>query len=403
MKIAVINSPFASHIGRMDFVLKALRARGHDIELWGSGATRGIAEKNGFTFRPLDLQGDYEATMQRKLKAHEFYTQMFFPMAKEQIPTVLEYCRLYKPDLLEANTRVYSAAIAAKLLGIPVVNHNPNGFSFSQIPDDLYGFCVEGNESARQKSVMRNLSLEFFAATDEWFNTNIGKAFALPKIENAIGYCSDTHVMAHTIKELSKARIADLPHVFMTGPIMTEAQSDIDFTRFKPYCYLSLGTCPWSKEEVLERYRTLAKAISREYRIVIGLGELLSKDALGIEDDRVIVFEKAPQLEAIRHCEFVVCHGGCQTVHEALHFGKPVIGIPYHAELNEMVNAVEINNAGMRISPSQLNPSTIDAAVTRAASSDVIVSAQKLSASFMRMNAQHSIVKALESLLNGPS
>lgn len=396
MKLAVISSPFGSHIGRMEFIFRTLRDRGHDVEFWGSGATKTIAKRNGFKFRELPLGSDYVKTMQRKLKAHEFYTEVFFPMAKEQVATVLEYCDKYTPDLLEANARLYSAVVASKLTGIPLINHNPNGFSFNQIPEDLYGFCAKGNESARQKSVSMNLSADFFAQTDQWFNTNISQPFGLGTIANTIGFASSTHVVAHTIADLSKPRIASLPNVFLTGPIMSEISTGIDFSEFKPYCYLSLGTCPWSKTEVLNRYRILAQHIPRDYKIVIGLGELLSSEELGIDDDRVKVFEQAPQLEAIKHCEFVVCHGGCQSVHEALYFGKPLIGIPYHAELSEMVNSVEINNAGIRISPAQLNQKTIVDAVARIASSEVRHNAGRLSEKLQQLDAEKRISELFE-------
>lgn len=398
MKIAVINSPFSSHIGRMEFVFNSLQEAGHDIELWGSGASKAIAARSGFTFRDIKLGADYERTMQRKLKPHEFYTEVFFPMAKEQLTTVLGYCEQHAPDCLSANTRVYSAAIASALTGIPLINHNPNGFSFCQTPEDLYGFCAKGSESPRQKSVMENLSREFFAMTDDWFNTHISRKVGLEEIKNSIGYCSDFHVLATSIEELSRKRITQLPNVTLVGPIMTESRNEIDFAHLRPYCYLSLGTCPWSKSEILDRYRLLAEAIPRRYRVVIGLGNLLKKEELNIQDERVAVLEKAPQIEAIRHCEFVVCHGGSQTVHEALHHGKPLIGIPYHAELSEMVNSVEINRAGVRIQPAQLNKETIEAAVERVTSTEVADNAHRLSVSSHRSNAHQSILDLFESV-----
>lgn len=398
MKIAVINSPFSSHIGRMEFVFNSLRETGHEIELWGSGASKSIAERCGVTFRDIKLNGDYEGIMQRKLKAHEFYTEVFFPMAKEQLTTVLDYCERHAPNCFSANTRVYSAAIASALTGIPLINHNPNGFSFCQTPDDLYGFCAKGSESPRQRSVMTNLSREFFAMTDNWFNTHISKSFGLHNIENSIGYCSDFRVIATSIKELSRERITQLPKVTLVGPIMTESWNEIDFAHLRPYCYVSLGTCPWSKSEILDRYRLLAESIPNRYRVVIGLGNLLKKEELDIENERVIVLEKAPQIEVIKHCEFVVCHGGSQTVHEALHHGKPLIGIPYHAELSEMVNSVEINRAGVRIQPTQLNKETIEAAVERMTSAEVTDNARRLSVSSRQSNAHQSILDLFESV-----
>ena len=247
--------------------------------------------------------------------------------------------------------------------GIPLVTHCCSGNSFSQIPEDLYGFCVKGNESERQLRIMRQMSLAFFKLTDDWFNEHIALPYGLAPIENAIGLCSREYAIAQTISALSKERIASLPNVHLTGPIVVDSPSDADFSRFKPYCYVSLGTSPWNKAEIAARYRDLVGFIPRRFNIVIGLGGLMSEKVLDIRDRRVTAFERAPQIEAIRHCEFVVCHGGCQTVHEALYYAKPLIGIPHHAEISEMVNSVENAGAGVRISPSQVDQRTIDAAV----------------------------------------
>ena len=95
------------------------------------------------------------------------------------------------------------------------------------------------------------------------------------------------------------------------------------------------------------------------------LGGLATADSLGIDDARVVVFERAPQLEAIKHSELVLCHGGCQTVHEALYYAKAVIAIPHHAEASEMANSVERNGAGIRISAAQIGGDALSSAVER--------------------------------------
>jgi UDP:flavonoid glycosyltransferase YjiC (YdhE family) len=126
--------------------------------------------------------------------------------------------------------------------------------------------------------------------------------------------------------------------------------------------------------------------------MVIGLGALAEKAQLSIDDERVLVLENAPQLEAIKHSELVICHGGCQTVHEALYFGKPLIGIPHHAEISEMVNSVEINGAGVRVAPSKISRGTLGEAIETATSEDTRGHAARLAAALGHADGQRNIL-----------
>jgi UDP:flavonoid glycosyltransferase YjiC (YdhE family) len=402
MKIAVINTPFSTHIGRMEFVFSVLRDRGHEIELWGSGATKAIAERQDLTFRELPLTTDFAQVMQRRLQPHEIFTDLFFGIAREQLGTVLDYCDKYAPDVIEANARVFSATVASMLTGITVVTHCCSGNSFSQAPEDLYGFCIKGNESERQLSVMRRMSRQFFETTDTWFDENIAKPYGLGVIENAIGICAPEYAVAQTIRELSKARIASLTNVHLTGPIMSEGAADVDFDDYRPYCYVSLGTSPWNKAEIAARYRALIATIPHKFKIIIGLGGLLPAQAISTDDSRTVVFEQAPQLEAIKHAEFVVCHGGCQTVHEALYFGKPILGIPHHAEISEMVNSVELNGAGVRVSPSHLSNETLGLGIERVTAAETVANAERLAKLLQAADGQRNILELFESIARRP-
>src|SRR5690606_35888258 len=107
----------------------------------------------------------------------------------------------------------------------------------------------------------RQLSLEFFRVTDTWFNEHIARPYGLGTVENAIGLCSRDFAVAQTIAALSKPRIASLPNVYLTGPIVTESRTQEDFSQYVPYCYVSLGTSPWNKAEIADRYRALAQLV----------------------------------------------------------------------------------------------------------------------------------------------
>lgn len=398
MKIAVINSPFASHIGRMIYVFEELLRRGHEVQLWGSGSTIELAKKYNIPYRFIPLGEKYLNIMQEDLNAEEYYTRVFFPMALDQLPAVLRLCDQEKPDLLEANTRVFAGVIASEITGIPVMTHCCSGNSFAQIPEDYYGYYVKGDESRRSKEIMMEMGRSFFERTDQWYNTYIASVYNLQKRENAIGLCSDRWALAHTVSELSKKRISSLPQVVLTGPIIQEDSVDMDFKKYRPYCYLTLGTCPWQKEQIKTRYLNIIQSLPNDYNIVVGLGNLFPKGELLTMNDNVKVFDQASQISAIRDSEFVVCHGGCQTVHEALRYGKPVIGIPSYAELREMINSVELQGAGCRISLSRINAYSLAKAVEAVTSEDCKKNALFLSKKLKECDGYHNILTLLGSM-----
>jgi hypothetical protein len=371
---------------------------GHEVQIWGSGGTKALASKYNIPFFSIPLDDKYIKIMQEDLKATDYYTRIFFPMALSQLPHVLELCQQEKPDLLEANTRVFAGIIASELTGIPLMTHCCSGNSFAQIPEDYYGFCIKGTESERLKILLLNQGEKFFKATDDWYNTFIGRPILKKEITNAVGLCSPRWALAHSIKELSKVRIAALPEVFLTGPIIQEDPVIENFEKYKPYCYLSLGTCPWEKEQIKARYLKTIECLPTDLNIVVGLGNLFKKEELGTLPGHVKVFEQAPQLEAIKYAEFVFCHGGCQTVHEALYFGKPIIGIPHYAELSEMVNSVELVKAGVRIPLAKFNVLTIRQAVAMVRSTEFIQNAQLISGQLRKTNGLKTIVELIHLL-----
>ena len=150
MYLAAVCSPFASQLGRVVRLFQDLAKSGHRIELWGDSETEELAATFDLGFRHVPLSRNVKAAIQRNLDATQFYTEFAFPMTQQQIPRVIQYCRQSPPDLLYSNARVYTAAVAAQITGIPVVNHCFSRDAFGQSPGDLYGFCPCGTESMRK-------------------------------------------------------------------------------------------------------------------------------------------------------------------------------------------------------------------------------------------------------------
>jgi UDP-N-acetylglucosamine transferase subunit ALG13 len=329
-------------------LFRKLATLGHKIVLLGENETGKLASKFNIGFWKVEIDARIKNAVSQKLSNTEFYTKFAFPMAKEQIPEVINYCNTCKPDLLLGNTRVFSGIVTSIITGIPIINHCYSGDSLAHKSEDLYGFCVNGSENERKNELMLNMSNYFYEKTDIWFNKNIGKPFGLPEIQYAVSLASEECVLVLSIPELCKPCKVRLPYVHFIGNLMAPIDdSDTNFSSNKKYCYVSLGTWPVNLNAIVELYRIIVKSIPVKYNIVIGLGGILTSGHLNLNDSRVFVYNYAPQISIIRNASFVVCHGGSNTVHEALYFGKPIIGFPFQAEHRELLFRLEMQKAGI--------------------------------------------------------
>ncbi len=364
MYIAAICTPFPSHLGQMLVALREMKERGCRVELWGDVQAKIIAARCGLGFRYVTVDSSIRLAAQRASRPADHYVRCSFPMVVQQLPQVLRLCREDPPDILHSNARVYTAAIASRLTGIPATNHSCSGMSFGLIPEDLYGFCASGSEPDRQRHIMIALSRRFHEEMDDAFHELISKPFGLPHIENALGLSSELCVLVLSIRELANPRTSKYEYVHFTGPFIDSASPATGASEHGPYCYVTLGTWPLPEVETLSLYRAIVAGIPRRFRIVVGLGGRFAPRELLTLEDRVIVHRYAPQTALIRDAEFVVCHGGCQTVNEALFFGKPILAAPPQiTEPREIVHKACQAGACVSIDARDVSPQRISCAV----------------------------------------
>ena len=364
MYLAAICTPFPSHLGQMLCALGRMKQRGHRVELWGGDGARSIARDSGLGFRSVPVDPGIKSAAETAFTAADYYTKCIFPMVAQQLPPVLQYCREDPPDVLHSNARIPTAAVASLLTGIPAVNHSCSGVSFGLIPEDVYGFCPSETEPRRKREMMLALARNFHHRMDEEFHSLVGRPFGLPPLKNAVGFASDRCVLVLSIRELSNPRIARQKRVHFTGPLLDEAALPTAVRPPGRYGYLTLGTWPLPRERTLAMYRELIAGIPEQFAVVVGLGGRFRPKDLGSLPGRARAYSSALQAPLIRQAEFVVCHGGCQTINEALYFAKPILAVPPSLpEPREMVHKVCQAGACMRIDPADVTAQRVRDAV----------------------------------------
>jgi UDP:flavonoid glycosyltransferase YjiC (YdhE family) len=85
-------------------------------------------------------------------------------------------------------------------------------------------------------------------------------------------------------------------------------------------------------------------------------------DDLGPLPEEWIVRPRLPQVAALRACDVVVCHGGNNTVMEALAAGLPVVALPFSTDQFAVAADVEAAGVGVALDPNRAT--AVDVAAT---------------------------------------
>ena len=86
-------------------------------------------------------------------------------------------------------------------------------------------------------------------------------------------------------------------------------------------------------------------------------------DELGPLPEEWIVRPRLPQVAALRACDVVVCHGGNNTVMEALAAGLPVVALPFSTDQFAVAADVEAAGVGVALDPNRATADDLAATV----------------------------------------
>ena len=139
------------------------------------------------------------------------------------------------------------------------------------------------------------------------------------------------------------------PGVVLVGPVVREEAADAALETAlarrrpgRPAVYVSLGTFLSAREDVL---LTIAEALRNlDADVVLSTG-VADPARLGPLPDHWHVAPSVPQVAALATCDAVICHGGNNTVMEALTHGLPVLAGPFSSD--QFVAAEDLRRGGV--------------------------------------------------------
>jgi zeaxanthin glucosyltransferase len=157
-------------------------------------------------------------------------------------------------------------------------------------------------------------------------------------------------------------RTARLPRHAFLGSLVRHEEPDADTRTWlaqldqRPLVVVSLGTFMSARVDVLSRIAASLRKVEVRVAIAIGGNRV---DELGPLPDDWLVRASLPQVALLERAQLLVTHGGNNSVTEALHFGVPMLVLPFSTDQFDGAAAIEHGVAGVALDPNRASRSLI--------------------------------------------
>ncbi|MFD9407657.1 glycosyltransferase [Streptomyces sp. NPDC059989] len=345
MRVLFTVPPLAGHVNPTVAVGAELAARGHEIAWTGpASALAGLLPPSA-RILPAgeEAGGGYSALHARwrdlrGVGALRFlWEEALVPLARAMVPGVTRAVRAFEPDVMVADQQALAGPLVARRLGVPWAT---SASTSAELTRPFADFPKVGEWVAERIS---GLLREFGADGPDGDGGEGGREWD-PRF-------SDRLVLVFSTPELVGADGGFPPHYAFVGPAFgaRPTASGFPWQRLDP-----------ARRRVLVSLGTLnQEAGGRFYGAVLGAAERLAAEVqlvlaapaalVGAAPDHVLLQERVPQLELLPHLDAVVCHGGHNTVCEALAYGLPLVVAPIRDDQPIVAQQVVRAGAGVRV------------------------------------------------------
>jgi zeaxanthin glucosyltransferase len=268
---------------------------------------------------------------------------------------------VHAPDAVLVDHLAFGATIGLRAAGTPygdVVLGHPTALP---VGEEVYGV-----PSAWPPAIKPDpLEIESLRATargvSEAFTHAYNEALRMvgpdvPMVDDAFRAHGDLVLYNYPAALHGPVRTARLPrHVFL-GSVMRQEIPDHDVVAWlarpddRPLVVVSLGTFMSTRVDVLER---IAASLGKlNVRVAIAIGGNRPDDVGPLPDDW-LVRASLPQVSLLEQAHLLVTHGGNNSITEALHFGVPMLVLPFSTDQFDGAAAVERGLAGVALDPNR--------------------------------------------------
>jgi MGT family glycosyltransferase len=377
--------PLTGHINPTISVARALAERGHAV------AWTGFAEPAASLLPPdAQLIPMPRAMPQEVVDAvfakfdglrgasalHALWEDFLVPLARAMVPGVEAALEHFRADVIVADQQALAGALVAQRRGLRWATSATTSGEFA---DPFAGLprvreWVEGH--------LRDLQQEL----------------GVPPERRGDPRFSEHLVLLYSSQAFVAPDRTFPPHYALVGPC-THARPQTtpfawDALRPGPRVFVSLGTV--NAQRGARFFAAVVEAFAAgDVQIVL----VAPPSLVGPAPEHVLVCERVPQLALLEHVDAVVCHGGHNTVCEALARGLPLVVAPIRDDQPIVADQVVRAGAGLRLHFGRARPGDLRAAVDRILGEPSFrAAARRIGASFAAAGGALRSAELLEAL-----
>jgi zeaxanthin glucosyltransferase len=277
-----------------------------------------------------------------------------------------------QPEHVVVDQLAFGATLALRALERPFVSFLPSHPCQLPLPGDVDGFPVRFPEElapgAGELEALRALCERRTRAFTETYNATLARLnpAAAPVTEAVSTGGSLLTVIAYP-EELAPE--AARPGVALVGPVVRAELPDAGLRRGLarrrpglPTVYVSLGTFLSARDDVLATIAEALRAMAVNVVLSTGVADI---GRLGPLPEHWHVAPSVAQVAALATCDAVICHGGNNTVMEALSAGLPVLAGPFSSDQFVAAEDLRRHGVGDAFDPNRADAAEIGLRVTR--------------------------------------
>ncbi len=387
-KIFFISPPFYSHFNPLLVLAKSFKKYGVEVTFGCSIEFKEKILKENLKFYEIDINtnknlGEGENGVQsnaEQIRLEEFFASTKISAA-ETLITQSNHRKadmLYSPDeliekikliddLIDVDLYVvdilsYSVTLSLYFLGLPFItfcpphpNTIPKEGAYFNVPRSWpKAIDIKQDDLKKLKHVSTQTEKEF---TDV-FNNVISENKSIKKISNAFSLVSEIAVIYNYFDFYNTQNTQEKPKEIFIGNSFEADSLDEEWlekinTKEK-IIMISLGTFLSNRKDVLEKLILLAREIYPRALLIVSAGSHV-EELKKYSSPNTIIEAFLPQIAIMPFVDIVVFHGGCNTLTEAMYYGKDLIILPFSSDQFNIAYDIEKNNLGSVLDPNNFN------------------------------------------------
>jgi UDP:flavonoid glycosyltransferase YjiC (YdhE family) len=322
VRFLLVVPPLAGHVAPLRGVASALARRGHSVA-WCGPAPELPALVSGRVF-PAGDSAPFSLSLRppelRGFAALKYLWESYLvPLADAMVPGVSAAVSSFRPDVVVADQQAMAGALVAARSGLPWAT---SASTSTELADPLGSLPKIASWVSELQAGLR--ARHGVLLGDLRFSPHL--------------------VLAFTTRALAGESRLAVP-VSYVGPVRPAASGSFDWSLVdgRPLVVVTLGTsnATAGARFLAESVDALAGMPSVQGLVVDPAGELVSEN--------VLLARRIPQVAVFARASAVVCHGGHNTVCEALSAGLPLVVAPIRDDQSMLAQQVVTAGAGVRL------------------------------------------------------